>query len=228
MKVYARSNIWDMDELQQFVADVKSVDPRATGKPLQTYYASRQMQHSYLQAALYALVAVSIVLVLDFARLRLVWLALLPTALGSLQLCGLLGMLDIPLNPANMIVLPLILGIGIDDGVHVVHDFRRQFGGYRISRSTATAVLITTLTTNVGFGSLMLAQHEGLRSLGRVLTLGVTCCLVNSVVVLPAALKLLRPTSDDKREAETSDHDRDDSAQGPSERRAAVAEGANA
>jgi hypothetical protein len=90
-----------------------------------------------------------------------------------------------------MIVLPLILGIGIDDGVHIVHDFRRQTGRYRMTPSTASAVLITSLTTMVGFGSLMIASHQGLQSLGRVLTIGVSCCLFSSLVVLPAILALM-------------------------------------
>jgi uncharacterized membrane protein YdfJ with MMPL/SSD domain len=98
-----------------------------------------------------------------------------------------------------MIVLPLILGIGIDDGVHVVHDFRRQRGAYRMSPSTASAVLITSLTTMVGFGSLMIASHRGLQSLGRVLTIGVSCCLFTSLVMLPALLAWL---SRDREEAE--------------------------
>jgi uncharacterized membrane protein YdfJ with MMPL/SSD domain len=85
----------------------------------------------------------------------------------------------------------LILGIGIDDGVHVVHDFRRQRGPYRMSASTASAVLITSLTTMVGFGSLMIASHRGLQSLGRVLTIGVSCCLFTSLVMLPALLAWL-------------------------------------
>jgi len=114
-----------------------------------------------------------------------------PLALGMLQMFGILGLLDLPLNPANMIVLPLILGIGIDDGVHVVHDFRRQSGRYRISASTASAILITSLTTMIGFGSLMIACHQGLQSLGRVLTIGVSCCLFNSFIVLPAILTLV-------------------------------------
>jgi hypothetical protein len=108
-----------------------------------------------------------------------------------LQTFGLLGLLDVPLNPANMIVLPLILGIGIDDGVHVVHDFRSQSGRYRISSSTASAVLMTSLTTMVGFGSMMLASHRGLASLGRVLTLGVLCCCITSMFLLPAVLSWL-------------------------------------
>jgi uncharacterized membrane protein YdfJ with MMPL/SSD domain len=90
-----------------------------------------------------------------------------------------------------MIVLPLILGIGIDDGVHVVHDFRRSRGPYRLSASTASAVVITSLTSMVGFGSLMIASHRGLQSLGRVLTIGVSCCLFTSLVMLPALLAWL-------------------------------------
>ena len=191
LKIYGRDDIWNMDALETFVRQIQSVDLKATGKPLQTYYASRQMQQSYIHAALYALVAVMTVLFLDFRSIRYSLLVLLPTALGMLQMFGLLGWLDIPLNPANMIVLPLVLGIGIDDGVHVVHDFRCQRGRYRLSSSTATAVLITSLTTMIGFGSLMIAGHQGLRSLGRVLTIGVSCCLFTSIVALPALLTWL-------------------------------------
>ncbi|MCG8586102.1 MAG: MMPL family transporter, partial [Pirellulales bacterium] len=189
IKVYGRGNIWDMDALASFVRDVRNVDAEATGKPLQTYEASRQMQRSYVDAAIYSLIAVVVVLLIDFRDPRLVLLAAVPLALGTVQLFGLLGLLGIPLNAANLIVLPLILGIGIDDGVHVVHDYRRQARGkYQLSRSTASAVMMTSLTTIVGFGSLMIASHRGLESLGRVLTLGVTCCLFSSLIVLPALL----------------------------------------
>ena len=75
---------------------------------------------------------------------------------------GLLGLLNIPLNPANMIALPLILGIGVDYGVHIVHEYREQTGPYRMSPGTAVAVLVDALTTIMGFGSLMVASHQGL------------------------------------------------------------------
>ena len=188
LKIYSKGDIWDMQSMARFVAEVRGVDPLATGNPLQTYEASRQMKSSYEQAAWYALAAILIVLYLDLRSLRYTLLAMLPLGLGMLQLFGILGLLDIPLNPANMIVLPLILGIGIDDGVHVIHDFRRQRGRYRMSPSTASAVLISSLTTMVGFGSLMIASHRGLQSLGRVLTIGVGCCLFTSLVMLPAVL----------------------------------------
>jgi len=215
LKIYSRGDIWDMAAMERFVGDVRSVDSRATGNPLQTYEASKQMRQSYEQAAWYALAVILVVLMIDFwsglqpslssapasllgfledtsqavlASACHTLLALVPLGLGMLQTFGLLGLLDVPLNPANLIVLPLILGIGVDDGVHVIHDFRRQTGRYRMSASTASAVLITSLTTMVGFGSLMIASHQGLQSLGRVLTIGVSCCLFTSLVMLPALL----------------------------------------
>ncbi|UUO07417.1 MMPL family transporter [Blastopirellula sp. J2-11] len=192
LRIYPNGDIWDMESLADFVHEVQSVDSQVTGQPLQTFYASRQMQKSYVHAAIYSLIAVLIVLILDFRSLRHSLLALTPVGFGGAMLFGIQGFMDIPLNPANMIVLPLILGIGIDDGVHVLHDFRCQAGKrYRISASTAAAVLITSLTTMIGFGSLMLADHQGLQSLGRVLTIGVTCCLFTSLIVLPAFLSTI-------------------------------------
>lgn len=188
LKIYGDKDIWNMDSLERFVRDVESVDPRATGHPIQTYYASSQMRRSYLHAAIYSLLAVAIVLMLDFQSIKSSLLAMLPMGLGVLQLLGLLGWLGVPLNPANMIVLPLILGIGIDDGVHVIHDALRQRGRYLISDSTASAIILTSATTMIGFGSMMIASHQGLRSLGQVLTIGVFCCLVSSVVILPLLL----------------------------------------
>ncbi len=188
IKVYGRSSLWNMDALRDFVRDVRSVDPEATGHPLQAFEASRQMLRSYLKAGLYSLVAVTLVLFMDLRRVRHVLLAMFPVTLGLLHMFGLLGLLGIPLNPANMIVLPLILGIGIDDGVHVVHDYRMQRGAFCIRRSTATAIVMTSLTSMIGFGSLMIASHRGLESLGRVLTLGVASCLITSLWTLTAWL----------------------------------------
>ena len=120
-------------------------------------------------------------------------MALLPLVLGLIQLLGLMGLVGIPLNAANMIVLPLIIGIGIDNGVHVVHDYLRGGdlrGAYRMGNSTTTAIVLTSTTTMLGFGSMMVAQHQGLRSLGQVLTLGVFSCLLNSLTLLPSILAL--------------------------------------
>ncbi len=188
LKVYANTSsgqegIWEVNSMEEFVHQVRSVDPEATGNPMQVYEAARQMKRSYQQAAWYAFFTVVPVVFLDFRSIRYTVLALLPLGMGMLQMFGLMGWLDIALNPANMIVLPLILGIGIDNGVHIVHDYRQQSGRYRLSASTANAVVINSLGNMVGFGALMLASHQGLQSLGRVLTIGMGCSLFSALVM---------------------------------------------
>ncbi|GHT27264.1 transporter [Planctomycetales bacterium] len=193
MRIYTTANIWNMDEMKKFVSAVRSVDPKATGSPLQTYEASLQMQESFIYAAFYAFGMIVLFLLIDFRSLKDTAIALMPMLAGFILMFGILGWLNIPLNPANMIVLPLILGLGIDDGVHLMHEYRQQCGRcrktsqpYKMSSSLAVAILITSLTTLVGFGSMMIASHRGLQSLGRVLVIGVTCCLMTSLTVLPA------------------------------------------
>ncbi|MGQ9503991.1 MAG: MMPL family transporter [Thermogutta sp.] len=184
LQVYCKGDFWEPVTMRQFVADVRSVDPEATGNPIQIYEACHQMNRAYIEAALYAMMAILITLYLDFRSLKDVLLSLIPLLLGMLGLFGLMGWFDIPLNPANMITLPLILGIGIDDGVHILHDFRRQGRRYRMpENATLTAVMINSLTTLVGFGALMASPHCGLESLGRVLTFGMVFCLAIAVLM---------------------------------------------
>ena len=186
LRVFARGNVWQMEQLDKFMKQIQSVDAFVTGEPVQAYYGSRQMRSSYLRAATGSAVAVLLILLWDLRDPRRVLLAALPTTLGIIQLFGLMGLLEIPLNPANIIVLPLIIGIGIDDGVHVVHDLRQgQLERTGLSQATVTGIVLTSLTSMIGFGSLMLANHEGLKSLGRIATLGIACCLVTSTVLLP-------------------------------------------
>ena len=191
LKIYGRGDIWNFESLEKFVRDVRSVDPRVTGNPVQAYEGSREMKRSYEQAGLSALVVILVVLWLDFRSVKHSLLAALPLALGMLQTFGLMGLVGIDLNAANLIGIPLILGIAVDYGVHIVHDALERPGPYRISASTANSVLVDALTTILGFGALMVASHRGLESLGRVLTLGVTTCTVTSLVFLPALLNLV-------------------------------------
>jgi len=193
LKIYGRGDIWNFESLKKFVHEVRSVDPKATGNPLQAYEASLEMKRSYEQAALYSLAVIMVVLWLDFGSILHAVLAILPLFVGMLQMLGLMGLVGIDLNPANLIGIPLILGIAVDYGVHIMHDALERPGPYRISASTANSVLVDALTTVLGFGALMVASHKGLESLGRVLTLGVTTCTLTSLVLLPAVLAMLRP-----------------------------------
>ncbi|HEY8503921.1 MAG TPA: MMPL family transporter, partial [Gemmataceae bacterium] len=165
----------------------------ATGKPFGTLEGLRAMKSGFQWAGVYALLAIVGVLALDFRRVGDVLLVLLPLVLGVVTCVGLLSLFGVAFNPANLIALPLIVGVGVDNGVHVLHDYRSRGPGgpYTLGRPTGRGVLIAGLTTMLGFGALMLSHHQGLVSLGLTLTLGVGCCMLAALVVLPAVLRLI-------------------------------------
>jgi hypothetical protein len=131
---------------------------------------------------------------LDLRRVRAVALTLVPLAVGVVWMLGAMGAFGIKLNILNAAVLPSVLGLGIDGGVHVFH--RAADGGFRglaqTTRETGSAVAVCTATSLIGFGSMLIANHPGLRSIGALAVAGLGACLVAAVVVLPALLSLLR------------------------------------
>jgi uncharacterized protein len=193
VQAYARDGLWEIGPLEQFVKAARTVDPEATGKPFGTLEGLKAMQQGFAWAGLYALIVIIIVLAVDFRTLTNTLLALAPLAIGTLLTLGMMGILGVALNPANMIALPLIVGVGVDNGVHVLHDYlsRRRKQNYALARTTGIGIAVSALTTILGFGTLMVANHRGLVSLGLVLTLGVTFCMVAALMVLPAALRLM-------------------------------------
>jgi hypothetical protein len=202
LRVFAKECLWDYGPLAHFVNATRTVDPEATGKPFTTLEGLRAMKSGFQWAGLYALVAIVLVLLADFRDPRHTLLALTPLAIGVVMSLGVMGLFGLPLNPANMIAFPLILGVGVDNGVHVLHDYRmRNKGGpYTLSLATGRGIFVAALTTILGFGTLMISQHRGLSGLGLMLTLGVSCCMLASLVFLPALLRVLSSKNDDRAE----------------------------
>jgi hypothetical protein len=116
-------------------------------------------------------------------------LAFFPLALAGVLTCASLVLLGVPFNFANVIVLPMLIGMSVDSGVHLVHRHRTNETKDVLTTSTARAVFYAALTTMLSFGSLGLAPHRGIASIGQLLTIGVGLVLVCYVVVLPAVLE---------------------------------------
>jgi predicted RND superfamily exporter protein len=192
VRAFARESLWDYAALGQFTDASQAVDPNATGKAFRTLEGLRQMKSGFEWAGLYALVAIVLVLALDFRRAGGVLLGLFPLAVGIGLTLGLMALCGLALNPANMIALPLIVGVGVDNGVHVLHDYRARDRrrAYRLGAATGRGVLVAGLTTVLGFGTMLIARHEGMASLGLALTIGVSCCMAAALVMLPALLHL--------------------------------------
>ncbi len=180
---------WDPAALARFVAAMRRVDPDVTGVPITVLESLHLMRWSFLQQAALATAFVAIVLVVDFRSLRLAGLSLASLAAGIGVTVGAMGLLDVPFSLANFFAIPIMIGLGIDSCIHVTH---RAIDGGLLSGfgSTRRAVVVTALTTTIGFGTLLWAQHQGLRSLGAVMTIASLACLASSVWLLPAMLRI--------------------------------------
>jgi hopanoid biosynthesis associated RND transporter like protein HpnN len=197
IQVHPRVNIWEKEGARQFVSELRTVDPDVTGPPIITYEATVLMERAYLQGTLYAFVLVSALSLLMLWRLPESLLALLPLVLALAWTIGLMHLFGIRFNLANIWGLPMILGISAEFGLNVMFRYieGRAYGGPMLARSTVLGVVLNGLTTIVGFGSLLIAAHRGIFSLGLLLTIGCACGLVASLIVLPVVLRLITPTS---------------------------------
>jgi hopanoid biosynthesis associated RND transporter like protein HpnN len=193
LQVFGKESLWDFEPLEHFAQQIRTVDPEATGKPFATIEGLKAMKDGFQWAGVYAFGAIVLVLFWDFRDPRRTVLALTPLAMGIVMALGIMALFGVPLNPANMIALPLVLGVGVDNGVHLLHDYlaRKAEGRGRLSRAIGRGVLVKALTTMIGFGTLMISRQRGLSGLGFCLTLGVACCMVAALVFLPAVLRAL-------------------------------------
>lgn len=183
---------------RHFSEDLESVDPEAAGQGVSLYHHNVMILDGFKRAAFFSLCLVVVLLLLDFANLRKALLALFPVLLGMGWMVGTFSIVGLQLNVATVVVLPLTLGIGIDAGVHMMHRWElnaRTHGGRaridEVIRGTGNAVLLSSLTTMVGFAGLLLGRHLGMVQLGATMVIGIGCTLVASVLVLPALLLLL-------------------------------------
>jgi predicted RND superfamily exporter protein len=135
---------------------------------------------------------------IHFRSLLPVILSLIPVGLGFLWLAGIMGYYDVPLNPANIMTLPLVIGIGVTNGLHILNRYAEEQTPSILARSTGKAVLVSGLTSIAGFGSLMLAKHRGIESLGFIMSIGLATCMIAGLAFLPALLNLLFRRRDDK------------------------------
>ncbi|MEK7706630.1 MAG: MMPL family transporter [Verrucomicrobiota bacterium] len=191
LQVYPKKNIWQRTHQEEFVRQLRMIDPNATGTPVQLYEYTTLLKRSYEEAAVYSLIAIAVLVFIHFRSVGSVILALLPVVVGSIWLGGAMAFFNIPLNPANIMTLPLVIGIGVTNGIHILNRFAEERTPSILAKSTGKAVLVSGLTTIAGFGSLALAKHRGIESLGYVMAMGTATCMVAGLTFLPALLNLL-------------------------------------
>ena len=194
IRIYPSENIWEREPRERFVRELRSVAPQVVGDAVTLHEFMDALHRANMEAAIYAIVAIFVLLWLTFREWRLALLALLPLVAGTLLTVGTMGLVGIQFNPANSIFLPLTVGAGIEYGVIILH--RWQEGGMRpghLPLSTGKGVILASLTTTVGFGSLIICRHRGVFSLGFLSFVGSLFVLAAALWLLPAVLALLAP-----------------------------------
>jgi hopanoid biosynthesis associated RND transporter like protein HpnN len=191
IQVYPRESLIDEMAFSRFVADVQEVAPEAAGAAISLVGFADATKSSFKQALLSALIAIAALLWLLWRRITDVLLVLTPLILSSLFTCAAMVVLDLPFNFANLIVIPLLLGVGANSGIHLVHrsKYIASSGEELLATTTARAVFYSALTTAVSFGTLAFSSHRGMASLGTVLSIGMILTIVCTLIVLPALLE---------------------------------------
>ena len=144
------------------------------------------------RAALVGMLAVYLLMWADLGSHLKALLALTPLLLGLVWMLGAMAVLGIRINFMNIFVMTMVIGIGVDYGIHLLHRWWESGGDLDAMSDTAKAIGVAALTTMVGFGSLVLSHFPGLRSVGAAAILGAACTAAASITVLPVLLARLR------------------------------------
>ncbi|MEK7245776.1 MAG: MMPL family transporter, partial [Pseudomonadota bacterium] len=200
LEIVPRDDLRDRDALRHFVRAARAVTPEVTGSPVVLHESGRAIVRAFAEATAIALVAVVLLLYASLRRIGDVLLTLVPATLAAILTGSFSVLFDIPFNYANVIVLPLLFGMSVNYGIHLVlrhretHDLTEA-----LVSSTPRAMVISATTTITSFASLGLADHWGVASLGILLTVAMVLTLGSSLVALPVAMAFFKGTGGARR-----------------------------
>ena len=180
----------DRTRSDRFVADVRSVRAEAAGRTMVEWGIGQVVVDAFAQAIVTTLFIVLLLLFLYFRRLTPVLLVMVPIGLTMIYTLGIAQTMGLSLNMANILMIPLVIGLGVDTGIHLVHRYENPSTS-RATEATHRAVIISGLTTCGTFFSLSFSPHGGAASIGLLLTLAISMLLIISLSVLPFLLKSL-------------------------------------
>ncbi|HIA47032.1 MAG TPA: hypothetical protein EYN96_03460, partial [Candidatus Hydrogenedentes bacterium] len=191
----------DSKVLDEEIRKIRSVAPTATGVPIVVRLATMGMVKYVPYMMPMVFVMVTLVLIVVFRDWRTVLLALLPVVVATSVTFGFYFWFDMQFSIMTIVVVPVILGLGVDDGIHIVERIRRYKSPtveelHEAVMGVGRPIFLTTSTTCVSFTALLFTSHSGLESIAHFMLVGIPLCFLTSVTMLPAAVKL----SIDRRE----------------------------
>jgi len=184
--IYPSGNLYDGEFMNRFAEELERVSPKTTGIGPLSVALNKVFGRDGRNAVLLTLLIVFLLLWADFKKIRYALMAMIPLAFGIIWMVGLMNISGIMLSVMTVMGLPLIIGIGIDDGVHIMHRWRIEGNNriFTVFSSTGKAILLTSLTTMLAFGSLIFSVFPAWGLFGGSLFLGVAACFLTTVIIL--------------------------------------------
>ncbi|MCA1851543.1 MAG: MMPL family transporter [Beggiatoa sp.] len=189
IEVFPKADLSDRQALRDFVAAVRSVAPHATGSPVALLEGGNAVIYACLIATGLGLIAAGVLMLLVLRSVSFAFMAFVPLVLALILTVGSSVAFSLPFNLANIIALPLLIGLANAYGIYLV--MRKRTGGDVVQLfrgSTPVAVLFSALTAIVSFGTLGIARHPGMAYMGILITLSLSYAVVSSIVLLPALM----------------------------------------
>ncbi|MBN2802714.1 MAG: MMPL family transporter [Deltaproteobacteria bacterium] len=187
--VYPKGDIGQKDFFYKHVDELESSDPEITGHVVTHKRFTKMVHQGFIQAVIWSLLAVVILVVFDLRSFKGILMALGPVVISAGLTALFMSLTGFMLNYANLMALPILIGTGVDYGVHMAHRMQQSNDIVIAVRTTGRAIALSGLTTLIGFGSLLLGNHWGVRSLGILLVTGIFFALAAALVVMPGLLR---------------------------------------
>ena len=187
VQIYPRKDLYERVELKRFNASVATVSSDISGMPRLMILINDEMVNDGKKALAASAFIIFLLILFDLKNFPATFMAAVPLFFGALWMVSAMAVLGIKLNFVNIIAIPIIIGIGVDDGIHILHRWRQEGAGglQKATSKVGHAILLTSITTMIGFGSVAFYTHRGMASLGKVLFLGVGFCFLSTIVVFP-------------------------------------------
>lgn len=191
--IHVLPDFWENEKAQTFFGKLIRETPGIliTGSTPVKVELENLMAREAWVILLLSFLAVSALIYLDFRSLRLTFLSLLPVVLASIWTLGIMAIGNMPLHFMNLVVFSMVLGIGVDYGLHVIHRWKESpdAGWKKGLEQVSRGIILAALTTMAGFGSLVLSGYPGLKSMGAVALMGVGFSAVLALTLIPCLLK---------------------------------------
>ena len=193
VQIFPKKDLNNLADLQEFITDVQTIAPETTDLPVMYWESMKEVIAAFQQAIIIALITIALLLFVIRRNVTDTILVMTPLVLAGLFTMASTVITNTPINFANIIALPLLLGLGVDNGIHMVEKLHHSLSDQQniYQSSTARAMFYGALTTASSFAGLAFSPHQGIASMGLIITMGIFWIMVCTFIILPALSKLV-------------------------------------